>query len=156
MHQQLRLNWPRTPQQSLWRGPLPPGVDAVLTRDALDKPYINFFAEWARNLALLSPEFVDHIYQGELTRIRQQFAGAQWHRYRVYDLSECDVGTHSLWVKKQVAGWTVELRDPCDVDAQVLTIAGMPVLCPDELSAARLALACYLNPVAGLLWHSYT
>jgi hypothetical protein len=58
--------------------------------------------------------------------------------------------------KEQVAGWSVELRYPCDIDARVLTIANMPILCPDELSAARLALACYPNPVAGLTWHSYT
>jgi hypothetical protein len=167
MHQQLkqsiqdahisaRPNWPRTPTQPLWQGPAPTALDAVLPRAALDKPYIDFFAEWANNLALLRPEFVNHIYQGELTRIGQQFAGIQWHRYKVYDLCECDVGYHSLLIKKQVAGWSVELRYPCDVDARVLTIAKMPILCPGELSAARLALACYPNPAAGLLWHSYT
>jgi hypothetical protein len=99
---------------------------------------------------------VESIYQGEAARMRQQFAGSQWHRYKVYDLDQCDVGSHSLWIKKQVAGWSVELRYPCDTEARVLTIANMPVLCPDELSAARLALACSPNPVAGLTWHSYT
>lgn len=150
------VNRPPTPHQPPWQGPPPPGVEAVLERVALDKPYDGFFAEWASNLALLSSEFVDHIYQSELARMRQQFAGSQWHRYKVYDLDQCDVGAHSLWIKKQVIGWSVELRYPCDIDARVLTFANMPVLCPDEPSAARLALACYPNEVAGLIWHPYT
>jgi hypothetical protein len=154
-HLAARPNWPRTPLQPVWHGPPPSGVDAVLSRAALDKPYDGFFAEWASNLALLRSKFVEQIYQSEEARMRQQFAGSKWDRYKVYDLDQCDVGSCSLWIKKQVVGWSIELRYPCDVDAQVLTIANMPVLCP-ELSAARLALACYPNPVAGLIWHSYT
>jgi hypothetical protein len=91
----------------------------------------------------------------EAARISNQFANNLWRRYNAYDLAQCDVGTHSLWIKKQVAGWSVELRYPCDVDARVLTIADIPVLCPDEISAMRLALACYPDPVANLAWHSY-
>jgi alpha-beta hydrolase superfamily lysophospholipase len=63
---------PRTPPQPAWQGPPPSGVDTVLPRAALDKPYIDFFAEWASNLALLSSELVDHIYQSELARMRQR------------------------------------------------------------------------------------
>jgi hypothetical protein len=150
------VNRPPTPHQPPWQGPSPPGVDAILERVALDKPYDGFFAEWASNLALLRSEFVEQIYQSEEARMHHQFAGIMWDRYKVYDLDQCDVGSHSLWIKKQVAGWSVELRYPCHTDARVLTIANMPVLCPDELSAARLALACYPNEVAGLIWHPYT
>jgi hypothetical protein len=150
------VNRPLTPHQPLWQGPPPLGVDAILERVALDKPYDGFFAEWASNLALLSSEFVDDIYQCGLARMRKQFAGNKWHRYKVYDLAQCNVGAHSLWIKKQVVGWSVELRYPCDIDARVLTLANMPVLCPDEPPAARLALACYPNPVAGLIWHPYS
>ncbi|WFU56828.1 hypothetical protein QA639_04685 [Bradyrhizobium pachyrhizi] len=156
VHLEAVPNRPRTPPQPLWQGPAPSGVDAVLPRAALDKPYIDFFAEWASNLALLRSDFVEQIYQDEVARMRQQFKGITWDRYKVLDLDQCDVGPHSLWIKKQVAGWSVELRYPCDVDARVLTITSMPILCPDELSAARLALACYPEPAAGLLWRSYT
>jgi hypothetical protein len=97
--------------------------------------------------------FVEGNYQCEAVRISNQFATNPWVRYNVYDLSQCDVGAHSLWIKKHVVGWSVELRYPRDVDDRVLTIAKMPVLCPDETSAMKLALACYPNSVAHLTWH---
>jgi hypothetical protein len=155
-HLSARSNWPRTPPQPSWRGPPPAGVDAVLPRAALDKHSIDFFAQWTSNFALLRSEFVEQIYESEAARVRQQFPGSQWCCYKFLGLDQCDVGRHSLWIKKQVAGWSVELRYPCDVDARVLTIANMPVLCPSEMSAAKLALACYPNPAAGLFWHPYT
>jgi hypothetical protein len=138
-----------------WQDPLPAAVDAILARDALAEPYRDFFAKWANNLALLSSMFVQRSYQSEAARISNQFANNPWHRYNVYDLAQCDVGAHSLWIKKQVVGWSVELRYPCDIDARVLSTAEMPILCPDEVSAMKLALACYPNAVADLAWHSY-
>ena len=150
------VNRTATPCQSPWQGPPPAGVDAVLARNALDAPYVDFFAAWASNLALLNAGFAQNIYQSQLERMLQQFANNRWVRYKVYDLAQCDVGPHDLWIKKQIAGWTVELRYSCDIDTRVLTLAKMPILCPDELSAARLALACYPNPVAGMIWHPYS
>jgi hypothetical protein len=49
----------------------------------------------------------------------------------------------------------VELRYPCDVDARVLSIRRMPILCPDATSAMTLALACYPGAVAGLTWEPF-
>jgi hypothetical protein len=115
-----------------------------------------FFAEWASNLALLLPEFVERIYQSEAARISKQFASNEWVLYKVYDLAQCNVGPCSLWIKKQVIGWSVELRHPCDVDPRILTIQKMPVLCPEVDLARKLALACYPNEVAGLIWHPYS
>jgi hypothetical protein len=149
---------PPSPPQAKWQGRPSPGVEAVLSRDAaLDGSYLELFAPWASNLALLSSQFVQQVCQ---TKIEQpssiKSVDTHWSFYKVYDLAQCDVGPHSLWLKKQLAGWSVELRYPCDIDGRVLTIENMPVLCPDLTSARKVALANYPNSVGGLTWRPCT
>ena len=148
---------PPSPPQPRWQGEPPPGVEAVLTRNAaLDEHYIENFAPWASNLALLSNQFVLEVCQ---TKAMQPCRiDNHWTFVKILGFAECgaecDVGRHKLWSTKHVAGWSVELRYPCDVDARVLTIENMPIFCRDLNSAARLAVANYPSSAGGLIWRS--
>jgi hypothetical protein len=151
---------PISPPQPRWQGGPPLGVDAVLTRNAaLDGPHHELFAPWASNLALLNSQFVQQVWQ---TGIEQPSSvksiDTHWSFVKPLGFAECgvecNVGRHLLWSTKLVAGWSVELRYPCDVDARVLTIANMPILCRDLNSAARLAVANYPCSGGGLIWRS--
>jgi hypothetical protein len=141
-------------RQPLWQGPPPPGVDKILKRDALAEPYANFFAGWASHLALVTSTYVMQRYQHEAARIHKQFGTAPWIRYKAYGLVQCDVGPHVLWIKKQVTAWSIETRSPRN-ESHVLSISDMPILCHDEVSAARLALACYPETAGELHWRPH-
>lgn len=154
------MGLPLSPPQPRWQGKPPPGVDAVLSRNAaLDGPHHDLFAPWASNLALLSNQFVLEVRQ---TKTKQpsgiKSIDTHWSFVKFLGFAtcsvECDVGRHLLWSTKHVAGWSVELRYPCDVDARVLTIENMPVVCRDLNSAARLAVANYPSSAGGLIWRS--
>jgi hypothetical protein len=149
------LNQSLTPQQPLWQGPPPTGVDAILTRDALAKDFREGYVSWATNFALLSYDYLASIHQREAARISSQFGSHKWQHSKVYDLFCSDVGGDCVWIKKQNAGWPIELGWESKGNLRMLTIANMPVLCRDAASARMLALACCPNPVGGLTWHSY-
>jgi hypothetical protein len=148
-------NRPHSAPQPLWQGSLPHGVKKILTRDALAQ-HLDSYAKWASNFALLTNEFLAHVFETELNRIKQ-LARGKWETFPFFDWHYCEAGGNYLWVQKQDHGWSVELcyPDNADPDARILTIENIPVLCPDGLWAARLALACYPNPPANLVWHSY-
>jgi hypothetical protein len=151
----LHINRPLTPQQPSWQGPPPPGVDAILTRDvALAKEFRDAHVNWATNFALLSSDYLAGIHQREASRITAQFAPLSWQHYKYCDMFYCDVGGDGVWIKKQDAGWPIELGWESKGNLRMLTIAKMPVLCPDVQSARILALACCPNPVDDLTWHS--
>jgi hypothetical protein len=150
----LHANRLLTPQQPPWQGPPPPGVDVILTRDALAEDFRDAYVSWARNFALLSSSYLTDIQRREDARIGTQFFPDVWQHYKFYDMYCRDVGGDSVWIKKQDAGWPIELGWESKNNFRILTIANMPVLCPDAISAMRLALACCPNPVADLSWHS--
>lgn len=151
------MGLPPSPRQPKWKGKPPPGVEAVLTRDAaLDGSHHEFFTPWASDLALLNDQFVLEVCQ---TKAMQPCRiDNHWTFVKILGFAECgaecDVGHHKLWVTKQRAGWSVELRYPCDIDARILTVENMPVVCRDLNSAARLAVANYPNSAGGLIWRS--
>jgi hypothetical protein len=149
-------NRPHSPSQPPWQGPPPCGVKKIMTRAALDKYWRESYIKWASSFALLTDEFIVHVFENELSRIKK-LARDKWQEFPFVDSHCCKVGDDYLWVQKQDCGWTVELcyPDNADPDARILTIENMPVLCPDGVSAARLALACYPKPHANLLWRSY-
>ena len=153
VHLAVTINRSLTPQQPLWQGSPPPGVDAILTRDALAKHFRDGYVSWASNFALLRSDYVTDNFQPEAARIRAQRASHRWLHFKFYDMYYCDTGDDHLWLTKQDAGWTIEI-DYSDPKRRVLTTANMPILCPDMISAARLALACCPNPVASLTWQS--
>ena len=146
---------PLTPLRALWQGPPPLGVDAILTRDALAKDFRDGYVSWATNFALLSSDWLAGIQQREVAKIKAQFASQVWRHYPTCDLYNCDVGDDAFWIVKQDAGWTIELGWESKGNLRILTIAGMPALCPGPISAMRLALASYPNAIADLTWHSY-
>jgi hypothetical protein len=147
---------PHSLPQTPWQGPLPQGVKEVLTRDALAQHYRERYSKWASNFALLTDEFLAQVFEDEMSRIKQ-LVREEWTGFDLCGWHHCKVGEDYLWVQKQDGGWTIELcyPDNADPDARILTIENMPVLCPDALWAARVALACYPNPPANLIWHSY-
>jgi len=144
-----------SPPQAIWRGPPPQGVDKVLSRDALEQHFRPLYAKWASNFALLSEEFLGRVFEAEVTRIKQLVRGA-WKHNPFADCGSCKVGTDYLWVQKQERGWTIELCYPgADPDVRILTIENMPVLCPEGIWGARLALACYPTPPANFVWRPF-
>ena len=146
---------PHSPWQSPWQGSLPPGVKEIRTRDALEEYLRERYARWASNFALLTDEFLIRVFEAELDRMKQLNRG-KWQSLPFIDLHCCQVRGDCRWVQKQDHGFTVEVCYPADdPDARILTIENMPILCPDALWAARLALASYPNPPANLVWHSY-
>ena len=148
-------NRPFSPPQPLWRDPLPEGVKQIKTRAALDKYRREYYAKWASNFALLTDEFIAQVGQGALDRLAQ-LSRWKWRSFQFVDWHFCQVGDNFLWVQEHDGGWTVELCYPdVDPDARILTVENMPVLCPDGPSAAWLAWACYPEPPANLVWHSY-
>ena len=145
VHLAAAINRPLTPQQPSWQGSPPPGVDAILTRDALAEHFRDGYVSWASNFALLRSDYVTENFQAEAARIRAQRASHRWQHFKFYDMYYCDTGDDHLWLTKQDAGWTIEI-DYSDPKRRVLTTANMPVLCPDMISAARLALVMRLGP----------
>jgi hypothetical protein len=143
---------PLTAPRPLWREPPPSGVDAILTRDALED-FREGYVSWATNFALLNSDYLAAIHQREAARMKAQFASLVWRHYPTCDLYNCNVGDDAFWIKKQDAGWSIELGWESKGNVRILTIAGMPVLCPDPISSMRLALACYPNALADLTWH---
>jgi hypothetical protein len=146
---------PHTSYQPPWQGPPPVGIDAVVGRNALIGHCLELFAPWASNLALLNSEFVERVCECEVARVKKLLSTCSWVRWPFLNLDQCNVGPHALWTRKQAPGCSVELRYPCDVDARVLSIRRMPILCPDATSAMTLALACYPGAVAGLTWEPF-
>jgi hypothetical protein len=153
VHLAAANNRPLTPQQPLWQGPPPPGVDAILTRDALAEHFRDGYVTWASNFALLSPAYLAEIHQQEAARIKAKHASHVWHHFKIVGVCCADVDEDTFWLIEQAAGWTIERGWESKGDVRVLTIANMPVLCPDLLSARRLALACYPDAKASLIWH---
>jgi hypothetical protein len=148
-------NRPHSAPQPLWQGSLPQGVKKIMTRAALERHQREWYAKWASNFALLTDEFLAQVFEHELNRVKRLTCD-KWTGFKIVDWHYCKVGDDYLWVQEQDGGWTVELCYPdVDPDARILTIENMPVLCPDAPWAAGLALACYPNPPAGLVWHSY-
>jgi hypothetical protein len=146
---------PHSPRQCPWQGPLPHGVKTIMGRDALEEHLRPSYAEWASTFALLTNEFLAHVFEAELTRIKK-LARGKWIELPFVDRHFCKVGNNYVWVLMQDSAWTVELCYPgADPDARILAIENMPVLCPDALWGARLALACYPEPPANLVWHPY-
>ena len=74
VHLAETINRSLTPQQPLWQGSPPPGVDAILTRDALAKHFRDGYVSWASNFALLRADYVTDNFQPEAARIRAQRA----------------------------------------------------------------------------------
>lgn len=147
---------PHSPPQPPWQGSLPQGVKKILTRTALEPHRRDWYAKWASNFALLTDEFLAQVFECELNRIKRQLTWDKWTSWPFVNWHYCKVGDDFLWVQEQDQGSTVELCYPdTDPDIRILTIENMPVLCPDALWAARLALACYPKPLANLVWHSY-
>ena len=149
-------NRPHSAPQACWQGPPPRNVKRLMTRAALDTHWRKSYIKWASNFALLTDEFIAQVAKDALGRTNQPAPG-KWQGIKLVGSYSCRVGDDFLWVQKQDGGWTVELcyPDNADPDARVLTIENMPVLCPDGPSAARLAEACYPEPTANLVWHSY-
>jgi hypothetical protein len=146
---------PQSPPKRPWQGATPQGVRAILTRDALAEHYRDWYAKWSRDLAFLTEEFLGRTFDSDLSRIKQLTRG-EWMHDPFLDCHHCEIGGNYLWVQKQDHGWTVELCYPdTDPDVRILTIQDMPVLCPEAVWAARLALACYPKPPADLVWRSY-
>jgi hypothetical protein len=145
---------PRSQLRGPWEGPLPLGVKAIVDRPALDQYYSKSYAKWASSFALLTHDFISetvnraHLQPGQLP---------EWTFYKLVDCGCCKVGENYLWVQKHDSGWTVELcyPHPSDPDSFVLTIENMPVLCPDQRSAATLAVACYPAAPQSLGWNPY-
>jgi hypothetical protein len=147
---------PRSPAQPPWKGSPPPAVKKIMTRDALAEHLRGQYSRWASNFALLTDTFLVQVFEREMDRIKALQRDKWTDFFPFSDWCYCKVGDDYLWVQKQDGGWTVELCHPgTDPDARVLTINNMPVLCPEGIWAARLALACYPNPPANLVWHSY-
>jgi hypothetical protein len=149
-------NRPHSLPQPSWQGPLPKGVKKIMTRDALSPHRRKSYAKWASNFALLTDEFLALVFEHEIERIKH-LAHDKWESFELCGWHSCEVGDDYLWVQKQDGGWTIELcyPDNADPDARILTIENMPVLCPDDVCAARMALACYPHPPANLVWHPY-
>jgi hypothetical protein len=149
-------NRPHSLPQHPWQGPPPRGVKKIMTRAALDTHWRESYAKWASNFALLTDEFLAQVFDDEVKRIKQ-LVRDEWAGFDLCGWHHCKVGDDYLWVQKQDAGWTIELcyPDNADPDARILAIENMPVLCPDAVWAARVALACYPKPPANLVWHSY-
>jgi hypothetical protein len=147
---------PLSAVQPLWQGSLPQGIKLIATRAALDQSNRDWYAKWATNFALLTDEFLIRIFERELSRIKQLDYG-KWSTFPFVEWHYCQVGDNYLWIQKQDQGWTVELcyPDSTDPDVRILTIENMPVLCSEPIWATRLALACYPEPSANLVWHSY-
>ncbi len=146
---------PHSPAQTPWQGELPRGVKEIITRSALN-PFGERYVRWASNFALLTDEFIAQVLKAAPDMTKQPYH-RQWDGFKWAECYSCRVGDNYLWVQKHGAGCTVELcfPDNADPDARVLTMENMPVLCPDPTSAALLAEACYPNPPANLVWHSY-
>jgi hypothetical protein len=141
-------------RQSPWQGSLPHGVKKIMTRVALEAHLRESYAKWASNFALLTDEYIAELWADAFRSIGQSpprtWRGSNMFGYYL------QVGDDFLWVQEHDGGWPVELCYPdVDPDARILTIENMPVLCPDGLSAIRLAEACYPTPPANLVWHSY-
>lgn len=148
-------NRPLSSPQPLWVGRPPEGVKKILTRDALAQHHREHYAKWATNFALLSDEFLAQVFERELDRIKQ-LTRDKWTTNPFVDWHYCEVGGDYLWVQEQKDGSTVELCYPdADPDVRILTTENMPVLCPEGIWGARLALACYPKPPPNLAWHSY-
>ena len=147
-------NRPRSAAQPRWQGSLPQGVRKIVTRAALEQHQREWYAKWASNFAQLTDEYIAELWADAFRSIGQSpprtWRGSNMFGYYL------QVGDDFLWVQEHDGGWPVELCYPdVDPDARILTIENMPVLCPDGLSAIRLAEACYPTPPANLVWHSY-
>jgi hypothetical protein len=146
---------PFSPSQLPWQASPPPGVTKVLTRDALDKEYRDWYAKWASNFALLNDEFVIEVAIGERNRIRQ-LEHNEWISLPFVREDYCNIGDDYLWVQDFDEGCTVELcHADADPDVRILSIENMPVLCRSRFWAQWLAFACYPNPPANFVWRSY-
>ena len=147
-------NRPRSPRRSPWQGPLPPGVESIVEREALDPDFSKLYAKWASSFALLTDAFIgETVKSGNLEPARLP----DWTCFKWVDCCSCKVDENYLWVQKHDSGWTIELcyPDATDPDSFVLTIENMPVLCPDRRSAFTLAVACYPAAPVNLAWDPY-
>jgi hypothetical protein len=145
---------PRSPRRRSWQGPLPHGVEGLVEREALDQYFSLSYAKWASNFARLTDEFISQTVKSASKDSPQLL---EWTCFKYVDCSCCKVGENYLWVQKHDSGWTIELcyPDATDPDSFVLTVAHMPVLCPDRRSAVALAVACYPKAPANLAWDPY-
>jgi hypothetical protein len=91
-----------SPWQSPWQGSLPHGVKTIMTRVALEAHLRESYAKWASNFARLTDEFLAHIFETELNRVKK-LARDQWTGFPFVDWHYCKIGINYLWVRNRMA-----------------------------------------------------
>ena len=133
-------------RQQFLAGPPPPPVSSeqdLIRRDAANVP--DWYVPWAQNFLRVSDEFIAHATKcAPYKRLPRS-----WQVHKPGDVFCRELGRHRLSVIGSDHGWLIERNDLLDhYDEQVLThsLGDMPVLCPTQATAARLAEASYPRP----------